>query len=70
MTKLCCAINCGGLCKPKVVKHGLRSGNAVDLTETKVLSDLISLFKKRYSKKAPIFALYSIKATKTKQNIG
>jgi hypothetical protein len=38
MTKFYCAINCGGLCKPKVVKHGQRSGNAANLTETKVLT--------------------------------
>ena len=36
MTKLCCAINYGGLCKPKVVKHEERSGNAANLTERKV----------------------------------
>ena len=38
MTKLCCAINCDGLCKPKGVKHEQRSGDAARLTETKVLT--------------------------------
>ena len=38
MTKFYCAINCGGLCKPKEVKHKQKFSNAVSLTETKVVT--------------------------------